>query len=56
MDELVDLEDDLGTKNDTSIEEAIKDKVDNNLGGSSSKALPTSRSSLTLVLVIGFDS
>ena len=56
MDELVDLEDDLGTKNDTSIEEAIKDKVDNNLGGSSSRALPTSRSSLTLVLVIGFDS
>ena len=40
MDELVDLEDDLGTKNDTSIEEAIKDKVDNNLGGSSSEALP----------------
>ena len=40
MDELVDLEDDLGTRKDTSIEEAIKHKVDNNLGGSSSKALP----------------
>ena len=56
MDELVDLEDDLGTKKETSIEEAITNKVDNNLGGSSSKALPTSRSSLTLVLVIRFDS
>ena len=56
MDELVDLEDDIGTEKDSSIEEAITNKVDNNLGGSSSKALPTSRSSLTLVLVIRFDS
>ena len=40
MDELVDLDDDLGTKKETSIEEAITNKVDNNLGGSSSKALP----------------
>ena len=52
MDELVDLEDDIGTEKDSSIEEAITNKVDNNLGGSSSRALPMSRSSLTLGLVL----
>ena len=52
MDEHMDLEDDLETKKDSSIEEAITNKVDNNLGGSSSRALPMSRSSFALGLVL----
>ena len=54
MDELGDkLEDE--TARDSSIEDKTN-QVDNNLDGSSSKALPLSRSSLALVLMNRVDS